>query len=95
MSDSNELHQCRAAVGQLLEYRFFHGSDADRLCLVVDRPIPDRRRAFVESLGLAVVIVDPNEPATAVGARAVQWFGRHPWALVEPDSSTLSADANT
>jgi hypothetical protein len=78
ISDSNELHQCRAAVAQLLEYRFFHGGDADRLCLVVDRPIPDRRRAFVESLGVAVVVVDSGGPPDTLGPLAVRWFGRTP-----------------
>jgi hypothetical protein len=25
LSDANEVHQCRAALSQLLEYKFFHG----------------------------------------------------------------------
>jgi hypothetical protein len=54
LTDANEIAQCRAALSQLLEYRFFYGNDRDQLCLVVDRPITDRRRAMLESTGVAL-----------------------------------------
>jgi hypothetical protein len=57
LSASNEIGQCRAALAQLLEYQFFYGRDDDRLCLVVDRAIADRPRAFLEGSGVAVVFV--------------------------------------
>jgi 5-methylcytosine-specific restriction protein A len=58
LSDSNEADQCRAALAQLLEYRFLYGQDTDQLCAVFDRPIVDRRLAFLEALGIAVVVLD-------------------------------------
>jgi hypothetical protein len=33
---ANELHQSRAALAQLLEYRLEYGLDDDQLCVVVD-----------------------------------------------------------
>jgi hypothetical protein len=58
LSESNEANQCRAALAQLLEYRFLYGQDADQLCAVFDRPIADRRLAFLEALGIAVVVLE-------------------------------------
>ena len=58
LSGSNEVSQCRAALSQLLEYRFFYGQSADRLCLVVNAAIADRRRAFLEEHNIAVVLID-------------------------------------
>jgi hypothetical protein len=71
LSDTNEIVQCRAALSQLLEYRFFYGTDEDRLCLVVDRPITDRRRAILESVGVGVVFVADSGELKAVGQLAI------------------------
>lgn len=71
LSDTNEIGQCRAALSQLLEYRFFYGTDEDRLCLVVDRPITDRRRAILESVGVGVVLVADSGQLKAVGQLAI------------------------
>jgi hypothetical protein len=32
LSGVNEVHQCRAALSQLLEYRFCYGTESDRFC---------------------------------------------------------------
>jgi hypothetical protein len=45
-------------VPQLLEYRFLYGDDTAQLCAVFDRPIADRRLAFLEALGIAVVVLE-------------------------------------
>jgi hypothetical protein len=74
-SGSNEIHQCRAALSQLLEYRFFYGADADRHCLVLNRPIADRRRAFIENLQVAVLLIDADGAPSVVGRLAQNWFG--------------------
>ena len=42
-----ELGRVRAAVAQLLEYRFFYGAPDDHLCLVTDHPLTDRRVRFL------------------------------------------------
>ena len=55
--DGNEVDQCRSALGQLLEYRFFYGEPDDRLCLVVDQPVSDARVRCLESLGVGVLLV--------------------------------------
>jgi hypothetical protein len=75
LSGSNEAQQCRAAVAQLLEYRFLYGNDADHLCAVFDRPIVDRRLAFLEALGIAVVILENKGTGMCVGQRARALFG--------------------
>ena len=71
LSDTNEIGQCRAALSQLLEYRFFYGTDEDQLCLVIDRPITDRRRAILESVGVGVVLVADSGQLKAVGQLAI------------------------
>jgi len=71
LSETNEIGQCGAALSQLLEYRFFYGTDEDRLCLVVDRPITDRRRAILESVGVGVVLVSDSRQLKAVGQLAI------------------------
>ena len=76
LSGGNEVAQCRAALSQLLEYRFFYGSDEERLCLVVDRPIADRRRAVLESLGVGVIVVTELGQLQPVGQLAIDIFGR-------------------
>jgi hypothetical protein len=54
VSARSELSQTRAGLSQLLEYRFFYGDPSDRLCLVCDHPISDRRTRFLEEHGIAV-----------------------------------------
>ena len=79
LSGSNEVHQCRAALAQLLEYRFFFGKETDRLCIVLTHPIADRRRALLEQMGVAIVVIAANGEPTAVGNLAHEWFGPTPW----------------
>jgi hypothetical protein len=71
LTDSSELAQCRAALAQLFEYRFFYGTDADRLCVVVDAAITDRRRALLESVGVAVLFVSNTGQLQPIGQLAV------------------------
>jgi hypothetical protein len=52
LTAESELTQTRAALAQLLEYRFFHGNSADHLCLVTDSPISDRKLRFLCALGI-------------------------------------------
>jgi hypothetical protein len=58
ISGTNELAQTRTALAQLLEYRYFYGDPADRLCVVTDRPINDRRVRFLNAAGIAVAYDD-------------------------------------
>jgi hypothetical protein len=53
-----ELARVRGAVAQLLEYRFLYGEPADRLCLVTNQPVSDKRVRFLAFLGIAVVVVE-------------------------------------
>ena len=76
LSGSNEIGQCRAALAQLLEYRFFYGADSDLLCLVVDRAIADRRRAFLESNGVGVVLVTGSGQLQPIGGLASSISGK-------------------
>jgi hypothetical protein len=73
---TNEIPQCRAALSQLLEYRFFYGTDEDRLCLIVDRSIADRRRAVLESLGVGVAVFSESGALQPVGQHAIDLLGR-------------------
>lgn len=70
LSDANELHQCRAALAQLLEYRFFYGKPSDRLCLVLSGPIADRRLALLEEMGIAIVLVTGEDNMSPIGRLA-------------------------
>jgi hypothetical protein len=79
LSGSNELDQCRAALSQLLEYKFFHGTESDRLCVALDGPIADRRRALLENLGVAILILDDAGEVMPIGQLAQEWFGRKPF----------------
>jgi hypothetical protein len=72
LSHANEIGQCRAGLSQLIEYRFFYGTDDDRLCLVVDKPIADRRRALLESLGIGVLLVTETGQIHPVGELATE-----------------------
>lgn len=65
--------QCRAALAQLLEYRFFYGSLSDGLCLVVNRPVSDARIRLLESIGIAIVCASA-ERLDAIGPLAAQLF---------------------
>ena len=51
----SEGPRVRLALAQLLEYRFFYGEPDDRLCVVCDRPISDRRVRLLDGLGIAVL----------------------------------------
>jgi hypothetical protein len=82
LSDSNEVHQCRAALAQLLEYRFFDGTESDRLCIVLNGPIADRRRALLEELKVAIVVIANDGTATSIGRCAQEWFGRSPFPAI-------------
>jgi hypothetical protein len=75
LSGSNEAHQCRAALAQLLEYRFLFGNDSDHLSAVFDRPIAHRRLAFLEALGVSVVMMDEQGRGMCLGQRARSLFG--------------------
>jgi hypothetical protein len=55
ITSGTELVQTRAALGQLLEYRFFYGTPGDCLCLVTDAPLSDRRLRFLDAMGLLVL----------------------------------------
>jgi hypothetical protein len=82
LTDANEIGQCRAALSQLLEYRFFFGKNEDQLCLVVDRPITDRRRAMLESMGVGVIVVSESGELQPAGQLAID--------IVGPTSSAVS-----
>jgi hypothetical protein len=47
-----ERARVRSGLAQLLEYRFFLGNKTDRLCLVSDRPISERRLRVLDSLAI-------------------------------------------
>ena len=81
LTDANEIAQCRAALSQLLEYRFFYGNDRDKLCLVVDRPISDRRRAMLESVGVGVIVVTDSRELQPAGQLAIDIMGARGSAL--------------
>lgn len=51
-----ERTRVRSGLAQLLEYRFAFGDADDRLCLVTDAVVTAKRTAFLESLGVAVVV---------------------------------------
>lgn len=54
VSPTSELSQTRSGLSQLLEYRFFYGDPGDKLCLVTDGPISDRRIRFLVAQEIAV-----------------------------------------
>jgi hypothetical protein len=60
VSPTSELSQTRSGLSQLLEYRFFYGVPGDRLCLVTDAPIGDRRIRFLEEHKIAVAYDQGN-----------------------------------
>jgi hypothetical protein len=73
LSGKNEVHQLRAALAQLLEYRFRYGKSEDKLCVVTDGPVGDLRARFLDALDIAVVRVHRGT-VLAGSARASQWF---------------------
>src|SRR5206468_567128 len=86
LSGSNEVHQCRAALSQLLEYKFFYGAESDRLCIVLSGPVADRRRVLLDDLGVAILVITNEGAAISTGRVAQSWFGRSPFSVVpSPD----------
>lgn len=55
IKSGRELHQVRAALAQLLEYRFFYGEQTDRLCLITDAPLSDRKLRFLAAMDVRVL----------------------------------------
>lgn len=55
ITSGTELVQTRAALAQLLEYRYFYGEGADQLCMVTDAPLSDRRLRFLCAMGIDVL----------------------------------------
>jgi hypothetical protein len=53
---STERTRVRAGLAQLLEYRYAYGDTNDRLCLVTDAALVGERTAFLESLGVALLV---------------------------------------
>jgi len=51
-----ERTRVRGGLAQLLEYRYTYGDADDRLCLVTDAALAAERTAFLESLGVALVV---------------------------------------
>jgi hypothetical protein len=58
---TTERTRVRAGLAQLLEYRLFLGAKGDRLCLVSDRPISERRLRLLDSLSIGHVYVEKDE----------------------------------
>jgi hypothetical protein len=52
----SERARMRGGLAQLLEYRYTYGDADDRLCLVTDAALAAERTAFLESLGVAIVV---------------------------------------
>jgi hypothetical protein len=55
VSTRSEPVRLRAALAQLLEYRFFWGEPEDELCIVTTAPVSDERIRFLRTLGVDVV----------------------------------------
>lgn len=60
-SDGKERTRVRSGLAQLLEYRLFFAEQRDRLCLVSNRPIQERRLRLLDSLGIGHVYVEDDE----------------------------------
>ena len=65
--EGNETHQTRAAVAQLLEYRYLYGRPVDRLCVVTDRVLSDRRQRVLEFLGFECLALPASPGALRPG----------------------------
>jgi hypothetical protein len=70
-------------LSQLLEYRFFYGNNEDQLCLIVDQPITDRRRAMLESMGIGVIVVTDLGELQPAGQLAIDILGSASSALAD------------
>ncbi|WP_143043161.1 hypothetical protein [Myxococcus virescens] len=64
----HEVHQTRAALAQLFEYRHEHGSKEDELCLVVNRRLSNKRERLLAALGISVIWHDGLRFSTSHGA---------------------------
>ncbi|HEY6731068.1 MAG TPA: hypothetical protein VI039_08600 [Solirubrobacterales bacterium] len=53
-----ERSRVRGGLAQLLEYRLFLGEPSDKLCLVSDRPISERRLRLLDSLSIGHAYVE-------------------------------------
>jgi hypothetical protein len=56
-----ERARVRSGLAQLLEYRFFLGNETDRLCLVSDRPISERRLRVLDSLAIGHAYLEDGD----------------------------------
>jgi hypothetical protein len=65
ISETNELHQSRAAIAQLLEYRLEYGVQEDSLCTVVDERLSIRRARLLDALGIAAIYVPESGDCSA------------------------------
>lgn len=75
ITSETELVQTRAALAQLLEYRFFYGTQADHLCLVADASLSDRRLRFLSNMGIYVLWYDGEKFVPCGGGN--EWFFAH------------------
>jgi hypothetical protein len=73
ITDKNELHQSRAALAQLLEYRLEYGATDDHLCAVVNAKLSLRRARLLDELGVAVIYISSEQcaPNNDAGSRIV------------------------
>jgi hypothetical protein len=58
LTQRNEVQRSRAALGQLFEYRYFHGEEGDLMCLVTNRPIADVRSRLLASFDVGVIYTE-------------------------------------
>jgi hypothetical protein len=56
LRDGTERTRVRNALAQLLEYRHAYGDADDRMCMATDAAVSARRIAFLDSLGISVVV---------------------------------------
>lgn len=69
ISEKGERARVRSGLAQLLEYRLFLGEPTDKLCLVTDRPISERRLQLLNSLSIGHAYV-ANGEVTISGTRS-------------------------
>ena len=76
LTAANEREAVRGGLAQLLEYKYFLGSEDDSLCLVTNRPIDDRRLQLLDSIGIGHAYIE-DDAIRVSGTRASrQVFGR-------------------
>lgn len=68
----DELHQARAALAQLLEYRHVYGNKVDELCLVLNRRLSGTRERILGAMGITVIWQDGDGFRTA-GHKSRSW----------------------